>query len=170
MRNVGSHTEHETNSCISYHQRFNGLEFKMPRWPGSYQNRISWWVEYFSTSPVHHERWSQSLATGCLTILLLTYCPSCHRQLGQQQILSISGDLEPMSVRFPMTVPWLSPQPQQYVSMSFLDARVSLVSISTATLGMEPWSLRNIWPIHFQRLHAIVVSILSCWHSSKRYW
>ena len=36
---------------------------------------------------------------------LLTYCPSCHRQLGQQQILSISGGLEPVSVRFPMNVP-----------------------------------------------------------------
>ena len=26
------------------------------------------------------------------------------------------------------------------------------------------------WPIHFQRLRAIVVYILSCWHSSKRSW
>ena len=41
---------------------------------------------------------------------------------------------------------------------------------STATLAMGPWSLRNIWPIHLQRLGAIVVSILSCWHSSKRSW
>ena len=41
---------------------------------------------------------------------------------------------------------------------------------STATLGMEPWSLRNVWPIHLQRLRAIVVPILSCWHSSKRSW
>ena len=41
---------------------------------------------------------------------------------------------------------------------------------SNATLGMEPWSLRNIWPIHLQRLRAIVVSILACWHSSKRSW
>ena len=41
---------------------------------------------------------------------------------------------------------------------------------STSSLGMEPWSLRNIWPIHLQRLRAIVVSILSCWHSFKRSW
>ena len=69
---------------------------------------------------------------------LLTYCPSCHRQLGQQQIPSISGGLEPVSVRFPMNVPWLSPLPQQYVSMSSLDARVfcvPLVSIRLLLLG-----------------------------------
>ena len=41
---------------------------------------------------------------------------------------------------------------------------------STATLGMEPWSLRNIWPIHLQRLRAIVVSVHFCWRSSKRSW
>ena len=41
---------------------------------------------------------------------------------------------------------------------------------STVTLGMEPWSLRNIRPIYLQRLRAIVVSILSCWHSSKMSW
>ena len=41
---------------------------------------------------------------------------------------------------------------------------------ATATLGMEPWSLCDIWPIHLQRLRVMVVSILSCWHSSKRTW
>ena len=88
---------------------------------------------------------------------LLTYCPSCHRQLGQQQILSISGGLEPVPVRFPMNVPC----PRFLCPSGFP---------STATLGMEPWSLCNIWPIHLQCLRAIVVSILSCWHSSKRSW
>ena len=73
-----------------------------------------------------------------LLTYLLTYCPSCHRQLGQQQILSISGGLEPVSVRFPMNVPWLSPLLQQCVSMSSLDARdfcVPLVSIRLLLLG-----------------------------------
>ena len=72
---------------------------------------------------------------------LLTYCPSCHKQLGRHQILSISDGLEAVSVRFPMNVPWLSPLPQQYVSMSSLDARVfcvPLVSIRRLLLG---WSL-----------------------------
>ena len=72
---------------------------------------------------------------------LLTHCPSCQRQLGQQQILSISGGLEPLSVRFPMNVPWLSPLPQQYVSMSSLDARVfcvPLVSIRLLAITAVP--------------------------------
>ena len=60
---------------------------------------------------------------------LLTYCPSCRRQLGQQQILSISGGLEPVSVRSPMNVPWLSPLPQQNVSTSSLDAHVFCVPL-----------------------------------------
>ena len=72
---------------------------------------------------------------------LLTYCPSCHRQLGQQQILSISGGLEPVSVRFPMNVPWLWPQPQQYVSMSSLDARVFCVPLVSIRLLLLGWSL-----------------------------
>ena len=70
-----------------------------------------------------------------------------------------------------MNVPWLSPKPQQSVSMSSLDASVFCVPmVSIRLLGMEPWSLRNIWPVHLQRLRAIVLSILSCWHSSKRSW
>ena len=72
---------------------------------------------------------------------LLTYFPSCHRQLGQQQILSISGGLEPVSVRFPMNVPWLSPLPQQYVSMSSLDARVFYVPLVSIRLLLLGWSL-----------------------------
>ena len=76
-----------------------------------------------------------------LLTYLLTYCPSCQRQLGQQQILSISGGLEPMSVRFPMNVPWLSPLPQQYVSMSFLDARVFCVPLVSIRLLLLGWSL-----------------------------
>ena len=76
-----------------------------------------------------------------LLVYLLTYCPSCHRQLGQQQILSISGGLEPVSVRFPMIVPWLSPQPQQYVSMSSLDARVFCVPLVSIRLVLLGWSL-----------------------------
>ena len=71
---------------------------------------------------------------------LLTYCPSCHRQLGQQQILSISGGLEPVSVRFPMNVPWLSPLPQQYVSMSSLNARVFCVPLVSIRLLLLGWS------------------------------
>ena len=35
---------------------------------------------------------------------LRTYCPSCHIQLGQQLILSISDGLEPVSARFHMAV------------------------------------------------------------------
>ena len=72
---------------------------------------------------------------------LLTYCPSCHRQLGQQQILSISGGLEPVSVRFPMNVPWLWPLPQQYVSMSSLDARVFCVLLVSIRLLLLGWGL-----------------------------
>ena len=72
---------------------------------------------------------------------LLTYCPSCHRQLGQQQILSISGGLEPVSVRFPMNDPLLSPLPQQYVSMSSLDARVFCVPLVSIRLLLLGWSL-----------------------------
>ena len=72
---------------------------------------------------------------------LLTYFPSCHRQLGQQQILSISGGLEPVSVRFPMNVPWLSPLPQQYVSMSSLDARVFCIPLVSVRLLLLGWSL-----------------------------
>ena len=34
----------------------------------------------------------------------LTYLPSSHRQLGRQQILSISGGLELVSLRFPIKV------------------------------------------------------------------
>ena len=67
---------------------------------------------------------------------LLTYCPSCHRQLGQQQILSISGGLEPVSVRFPINVPLLSPLPQQYVSMSSLDARVFCIPLVSIRLPL----------------------------------
>ena len=81
---------------------------------------------------------SSSMVSLFLLTYLLTYCPSCHRQLGQQQILSISGGLEPVSVRFPMNVPLLSPLPQQYVSMSSSDARVlcvPLVSIRLLLLG-----------------------------------
>ena len=69
---------------------------------------------------------------------VLTYRISCHRQLGQQQIFSISGGLEPVSVRFPMNVLWLSPLLQQYVSMSSLDARdfwVPQFSIRLLLLG-----------------------------------
>ena len=80
------------------------------------------------------------LIKAYLLTYLLTYCPSCHRQLGQQQILSISGGLEPVSVRFPMNVPLLSPLPQQYVSMSSLEARVfcvPLVSIRLLLLGLS---------------------------------
>ena len=65
---------------------------------------------------------------------LLTYCPSCHRQLGQQQVLSISAGLEPVSVRFSINVPWLLPLPQQYVSMSSLDASVSCVPLVSIRL------------------------------------
>ena len=72
---------------------------------------------------------------------LLTYCPSCHRQLGQQHILSISGGVEPVSVRFPMNVPWLSPLSQQYVSMSSLDARVFCVPLVSIRLLLLGWSL-----------------------------
>ena len=72
---------------------------------------------------------------------LVTYCPSCHRQLGQQQILSISGGLEPVSVRFPMNVPWLSPLPQQCVSMSSLHARVFCVPLVSIRLLLLGWSL-----------------------------
>ena len=75
-----------------------------------------------------------------LLTYLLTYCLSCHRQLGQQQILSISGGLEPVSVRFPMNVPWLSPLPQQYVSMSSLDARVFCVPLVSFRLLLLGWS------------------------------
>ena len=87
------------------------------------------------------------LSSSAKHLLTFAYCPSCHRQLGQQQILSTSGGLESVSVRFSMNVPWLSPQPQQYVSMSSLDARVFPCPSgfhSTATLGMEPWSLCDI--------------------------
>ena len=66
---------------------------------------------------------------------------SCHRQLGQQQILSISGGLEPVSVRLPMKVPWLSPLSQQYVSMSSLDARVFCVPLVSIRLLLLGWSL-----------------------------
>ena len=72
---------------------------------------------------------------------LLTYYPSCHRQLGQHQILSISGGRVPVSVRFPMNVPWLSPLPQQYVSMSSLDARVFCVPMVSIRLLLLGWSL-----------------------------
>ena len=73
---------------------------------------------------------------------LLTYLlPFYHRQLGQQQILSISGGLEPVFVRFPMNVPWLSPLPQQYVSMSSLDARVFCVPLFSIRLLLLGWSL-----------------------------
>ena len=72
---------------------------------------------------------------------LLTYCPSCHRQLGQQQILTISGGLEPVSVRFPMNVPWLSPLPQQYVSLSSFDACVCCVPLVSIRLLLLGWSL-----------------------------
>ena len=74
-------------------------------------------------------------------VVLLTYCPSCHRQLGQQQILSISDGLEPVSVRFAMNVPLLSPLPQQYVSMSYLDARVFCVPLVSIRLLLLGWSL-----------------------------
>ena len=72
---------------------------------------------------------------------LLTYCPSCYRQLGQQQIPSISGGLEPVSVRFPMNVRWLSPLSQQYVSMSSLGARVFCVPLVSIRLLLLGWSL-----------------------------
>ena len=73
--------------------------------------------------------------------VLLTYCPSCQRQLEQQQILSISGGLEPVSVRFPMNVPLLSPLPQQYVSMTSLDARVFRVPLVSIRLLLLGWRL-----------------------------
>ena len=44
-----------------------------------------------------------------------------------------------MSVRFPMNVPWLSPQ--QYVSMSSLDARVFCVRLVSIRLLLLGWSL-----------------------------
>ena len=46
-----------------------------------------------------------------------------------------------MSVRFPMNVPWLSPLPQQYVSMSSLDARVFCVRLVSIRLLLLGWSL-----------------------------
>ena len=72
---------------------------------------------------------------------LLSNCPSCHRQLGHQQIPFISGGLESVSVRFPMNVLWLSPLPQQYVSMSSLDARVFCVPLVSIRLLLLGWSL-----------------------------
>ena len=121
-----------------------------------------------STCPRQMHILSSSRAKHLLT---LTYCPSCHRQLEQQQILLTSGGLEPVFVRFSMNVPWLSHQPQQYVSMSSLDARVFCVPLVSIRLLLLGWSLDLcviLWPIHLQRLRAIVVSILSCWHSLKR--
>ena len=72
---------------------------------------------------------------------LLTYCPSCHRQLGQQQIISISGGLEPVSVRCPIIVQWRLPLPQQYVSMSSLDAFILCVPLVSTLLLLLGWSL-----------------------------
>ena len=46
-----------------------------------------------------------------------------------------------MSVRFPMNVPLLSPLPQQYVSMSSLDARVFCVPLVSIRLLLLGWSL-----------------------------
>ena len=89
-------------------------------------------------------RFIPELTANCSNYLLtylLTYCPSFQRQLGQQQILSISDGLEPVSVRFPMNVPWLSPLPQQYVSMSSLDARVFCVPLVSIRLLLLGWSL-----------------------------
>ena len=89
---------------------------------------------------------------------LLTYYPSCHRQLGQHQILSISGGRVPVSVRFPMNVPWLSPLPQQYVSMSSLDARVfcvSMVSIRLLLLGRS-FDLCEIYGLSISSVYALL--------------
>ena len=96
-----------------------------------------------NTNPDWFYSWVQLLP------YLLTYCPSCHRQLGQQQIPSISGSLEPRFVRCPMNVLLLSPLPQHYVSMSSLNARifcVPLVSIRLLVLllGWSLW-LRRSW-------------------------
>ena len=54
-----------------------------------------------------------------------------------------------------MNVPLLSPLPQQYVSMSSLDARVFCVPLVSIRLLLLGWSLDLcviIWPIHLQRL------------------
>ena len=99
----------------------------------------------------YQHKWANTLeipllfyeCTSCFfkLLYLLTYGPSCHRQLGQQQNLSIMGGLEPVSVRFPMNVPWLSPLPQQYVSMSSLDARVFCVPLISIRLLLLGWRL-----------------------------
>ena len=86
-------------------------------------------------------RYNQGFVTYKVLLLLLTYFPSCHRQLGQHQILSISGSLEPLYVRFPMNVSWLSPLPQQYVSMASLDAHVFCVPLVASRLLLLGWSL-----------------------------
>ena len=46
-----------------------------------------------------------------------------------------------MSVRFPMNDPLLSPLPQQYVSMSSVDARVFCVPLVSIRLLLLGWSL-----------------------------
>ena len=46
-----------------------------------------------------------------------------------------------MSVRFSMNGPWLSPLPQQYVSMSSLDTRVFCVPLVSIRLLLLGWSL-----------------------------
>ena len=46
-----------------------------------------------------------------------------------------------MSARFPMNVPWLSSLPQQYVSMSSLDARVFCIPLVSIRLVLLRCSL-----------------------------
>ena len=95
-----------------------------------------------------NERWQETSVTDDKDTIV--YCPSCHRQLGQQQSPSISGDPEPRSIRSPMNVSFASTV-RLHVILGQRLLRPSSFYL-TATLGMEPWSLRNIRPIHLHHL------------------
>ena len=92
---------------------------------------------------------------------LLTYCPSCHKRSW--------ANVRKVPHKCPMAVASAST-----VRLQVILGRPRFLCPtgfhSTATFGMEPWSLRNIWPIDLQILRAIVVLILPCWHSPRRSW
>ena len=112
--------------------RFNNRYITIPRRYCCIASCLSYSI---SQVLVLEKRWDRGL------YWLLHYHTSCHRQIGQQQSRFISGGLELRSTRCPMNVLWLSPLPQQYISMSSLDACVFCVPLVSIWLLLLGWCL-----------------------------